>query len=108
MLHVGTRVRFFSTHTVYDVELAGVIVARPRLPTGNYTVLADTIVYACSWAREDGIALTHYEVPEDRLTVIPRRSRRLIEAREYVRWLQTPTHVSGGLPTVVVVQRHDW
>jgi len=109
MLTVGTRVQFYVMHSVYDVELAGVIVETPRLATGNYTVLADTIVFANSWAREEGnIALTHYELPEVRLTVIPRRSRRLVEAREARRWLQTPVHVSGGLGTVVVVHHDEW
>ena len=105
MLTVGTRVTFSVLDPrVHDPQLAGVIVETPRLATGNYTVLADTILWASSFAREEGnIALTHYELPEVRLTVIPRRSRRLVEAREARRWLQTPVHVSGGLGTVVVV-----
>ena len=108
MLTVGTRVRFCVMHSVYDVELAGLIVERPRLATGNYTVLADTIVWADSWAREEGNLpqyLTHYELPENRLTVIPRRSARLAEVRQS---RNRPVHVSGGLGTVVVVHHDEW
>jgi hypothetical protein len=84
MLPVGTRVQFsVMDYTIHCPTLAGVIVETPRLATGHYTVLADTIVWATSFAREEveNNAMTHYELLEDRLAVIPRRSARLEAAR---------------------------
>ena len=109
MLTVGTRVTFSVLDPrVHDPQLAGVIVETPRLAMDHYTVLADTIVWADSWAREEGNLpqyLTHYELPENRLTVIPRRSARLAEVRQS---RNRPVHVSGGLGTVVVVHHDEW
>ena len=64
-------------------------------------MLADTILWASSFAREEGnIALTRYELPRFRLTVMPRRSARLVEVRHN---RTRAVHISGGLGTVVVV-----
>ena len=83
MLPVGTRVQFMvMDYRIHSPVLAGVIVERPNRWTDNYTVLADTIVWATSFAREavENDAMIHYELPFDRLAVLQRRSARLEEA----------------------------
>ena len=83
MLTVGTRVQFMvMDYRIHSPILAGEIVERPGRWTDNYTVLADTIVWATSYAREavENDAMIHYELPFDRLAVIQRRSARLEEA----------------------------
>ena len=88
MLTVGTRVQFMvSDPDVHSPILEGEIVKKPRLETGKYTVLADTIVWAHPIAREEGnIAMTHYELPEDLLAVQKRRSVRLETLRANRDW----------------------
>jgi len=82
MLAVGTRVQFMvMDYRIHSPVLAGVIVRRPHPETRHYTVLADTIVWASSYAREavQNDAMIHYELPGDRLAVLQRRSARLEE-----------------------------
>ena len=84
MLTVGTRVQFMvMDYRIHSPVLAGEIVERPNRWTDNYTVLADTIVWATSYAREavENDAMIRYELPWDRLAVLQRRSARLEAAR---------------------------
>ena len=55
-------------YRIHSPVLAGVIVRRPHPETRHYTVLADTIVWATSYARE--------AVQNDAITVRPRKMRR--------------------------------
>ena len=83
MLPVGTRVQFMvMDYRIHSPVLAGVIVETPSHWTDNYTVLADTIVWATSYALEavKDTAMIRYELPFDRLAVLQRRSARLEEA----------------------------
>ena len=83
MLPVGTRVQFMvMDYRIHSPLLAGVIVETTSHWTENYTVLADTIVWASSFAREavENDVMIHYELPFDRLAVLQRRSARLEEA----------------------------
>ena len=84
MLTVGTRVQFMvMDYRIHSPVLAGVIVETPSHWTENYTVLADTIVWATAYAREavENDAMIRYELPWDRLAVLQRRSARLEAAR---------------------------
>ena len=85
MLKINTRVQFMVMNPDYDSPiLVGEITGRSSA-TGNYTVLADGVAWASSWARDEGqiddLLFRHYELPRDRLAVIERRSARLQELR---------------------------
>ena len=84
MFTVGTRVQFMvMDYRIHSPVLAGVIVETPSHWTENYTVLANTIVWATSYVREavENDAMIRYELPWDRLAVLQRRSARLEAAR---------------------------